>query len=230
MAENSVNHSQYTITLDDDAAVSRIIERMTGIQSLPFTNPDKLMAQASSYQPTAVFVDIHLGANQSGLEYLAGMRRIWPFVPIFVITGTFVGDAIGIALASGANDFIRKPLIREEVVARLTVRLSEMREKQDGDRIVIGNLVFCRRLASVTVGETIAHMAPLEAELFLYLSRNLGTTMQKTALRQYLWGDIKTCDNALDKKISNIRKVLRDVGADAEIVTAYGGKVMLKAG
>ncbi len=230
MEEESVTYSQYTITLDDDPTVFKIIEKMTGLPSLPFTSPDKLIGRAHSYQPSAVFVDINLGANQSGLEYLAEMRRIWPFVPIFVITGTVSGNEIGIALASGANDFIRKPLVREEVMARLNVRLTEMREKQGADQISVGNTVFCRRLGSVTVKDKVVYMAPLEAELLLYLSRHLGTTVLKTGLRQYLWGDIKTCDNALDKKISNLRKVLREVGSDAEIVTAYGGKVQLKAG
>ena len=45
---------RYTITLDDDPSIHKLIARITDLSSLPFTSPDKLMARSKSYAPLAV--------------------------------------------------------------------------------------------------------------------------------------------------------------------------------
>lgn len=220
--------SQYTITLDDDSQIHKLIARITKLNSLPFTSPDKLMARAGSYKPTAVFVDIHLDVGVSGLDYLSEMRRIWPFVPIFVITSDPKHGLIGKALASGANDFIRKPLAPEEVRARLEARLTEMQEKQGIVELELNDIVFNARLGTIRKGDKIVHLPPLETELMLYLARNLGLKTTKQAIRQHLWGDTKICSNALDKKISNLRKAIKECASEVQVATSYGGSVALQ--
>ena len=221
------NQAPYTITLDDDPQIHKIIARITNISSLPFNVPDKLLSRAKSYSPSAVFVDVNLDVGVSGLDYLSEMRRLWPFVPIFVITSDPNHELIGRALAYGANDFIRKPLEPNELRARLQSRLTEMREKQGIEELALNDLTFNARLGTIRKAEKVAHLAPLESELLLYLARHLGLGAQKEALRQYLWGEVKTSTNSLDKKISNLRKALKDCQSEVEIETTYGGGVSL---
>ena len=218
----------YTITLDDDAQIHKLIARITKLNSLPFTSPDKLMGRARSYTPTAVFVDINLDIGVSGLDYLSEMRRIWLFVPIFVMTSDPDHSLIGKALASGANDFIRKPLVPEEVNARLGARLTEMRERQGVEELKLNDMVFNARLGTIRKNDRVVHLPPLEAGLLLYLAQNVGLNMTKQAIRQHLWGDTKTCDNALDKKISNLRKAIKECASEVQIATSYGGGVALR--
>jgi len=222
------SYSQYTITLDDDPQVSKLIARITGMSSLPFTSPEKLVTRAATYTPTAVFVDINLGIDISGLDYLSSMRQIWPFIPILVVTSDPNPGLIGKALASGANDFIRKPIFPDELQARLQSRLTEMREKRGSEELRLDDLTFNRRLETISKGDCIIHLAPLESKLLYLLANNLGLVITKEAIRQNLWGNTKICGNALDKKISNLRKAIKECGSSVQILSSYGGKISLK--
>jgi DNA-binding response OmpR family regulator len=101
----------YTITLDDDVMVHQIIERSTKIKTVGMKDPEELLSKIEDLHPIAVFIDIHLGTSRTGLEILPNLRTAWPFCPILVITGTPAEHTIVKALNSGADDFIRKPLI-----------------------------------------------------------------------------------------------------------------------
>jgi DNA-binding response OmpR family regulator len=201
---------------------------MTNIPSLPFVAPEKLLGRGNSYSPSALFVDANLGVGVSGIDFLAKFRHLWPFIPIFVITGELNRNLIGRALASGANDFIRKPLMPEEILARLDIRVTEMKERQGNELIEIADIVFNARLGTLQRNERLVHLPPLESELLLFLARHMGFVTSKQSLRTHLWGETTTCANALDKKISNLRKALKDCSDCVELVSAYGGKISLQ--
>lgn len=218
----------YTITLDDDPQIHKLIARMTGLPSLPFTSPEKLLGRGRTYSPLAVYVDANLGIGISGIDFLCEFRSLWPFAPLFVITGETCHHIIGKALAKGAHDFIRKPLVTEEVLARLGARLSEVKERQSADDTKIGDLSLNVRLGTLKRGDKVVHLPPLEAELLVFLSRHLGLVTSKDAIRSHLWPGTKTCANALDKKISNLRKALSECAATLVLKTTYGGNVSLQ--
>jgi len=220
--------SQYTITLDDDSSVHKLIARITKIHSIPFVLPEKLLDRASSYKPVCVFIDVNLGVDTNGIDFVQKLRAKWPFAPIFVITGSPKSGLIGRALALGANDFIQKPLDPEEVMARLEARLSEMASRMAREQMVVGDLIYIPRDGSVMKDEQTVHLPPLESRLFHYLSQRLGIKSTKSAIRTHLWHGIKTCENALDKKISNLRKILHDLETGLFIETNYGGGVTMR--
>ncbi|MCX6123302.1 MAG: hypothetical protein NTV34_00910 [Proteobacteria bacterium] len=72
------NESRYTITLDDDPTVCKFISRATGINSLPFTSGAALLKRCESYDPVAVFVDVHLDVSDCGLDVIPHLRSLWP--------------------------------------------------------------------------------------------------------------------------------------------------------
>jgi DNA-binding response OmpR family regulator len=212
---------RYTITLDDDPTVRLIIEHATGMVSLPFVSVESLLARADRYEPVALFVDIHLGVADLGLEAIPILREKWS-CPIIVITADAASHLIAQALALGAHDFIRKPIQEVELQARLLARCAEMRERVQESVLHIGDVTYTSRRRLLEKGGKQQFLAPYEAQIFETLAMAQGLLMTKDELRCKVWGHIKVSDGALDKKIFTIRKALRDLGSQIKIQSRYG--------
>ncbi len=216
---------RYTISLDDDPVLNKIIAQMTGIYSVPFVSPKQLIERAPSYSPLAAFIDVHLGVGISGLEFIPVLRRIWPHVPLIVVTSDPEYELIGRALALGANDFIRKPVISEELVARMEARIAEMSARAEELEVRVYDVTYNKEHHFIRKDDRLVYLPNLEARLFDSLIRTGGMPMPKEALKARIWGKIAVSENALDKKISSLRRLLAEVGAGFGIKSAYGGGV-----
>ncbi len=219
---------RYTITLDDDPMIAPIIARTTGIPSLAFTASDALLRRASSYEPIAVFIDVHLGVGDSGIDVIPQLREIWKYCAIIIITSDESADIVGDALSAGANDFIRKPIIGPELVGRLQARLAEMNNQRYRDEIIIGDLTFSKLDGVVRVGDKTVYLPKLEAKLFTVLLENREMMVTKEKLKRRLWGELNVASNTLDKRISKLRGFLAELDTALHIEVDYGKGVCLK--
>ncbi len=73
------------------------------------------------FEPDLVLLDLHM-PDPDGLEVLRrlrGARASLGFLPVIVLTGDTGKVARNSALLLGANDFLTKPLERDEVVLRV---------------------------------------------------------------------------------------------------------------
>ncbi len=194
---------------------------------MPFVSGAKLAERAASYQPHAVFVDIHLGTEESGLVCLPHLRSAWPHTPILVMTSDTNSSLIGQALSLGANDFIRKPLDPDELQARLLARVCEMKQREEGGALHLADLA-CDRATRTIVGPSgRRHLSASEWELLTYLVQNPGMTIAKSLIKGKVWGDIKVSDNSVDRKISTVRRALSEVSQVVRIASSYGQGISL---
>ncbi len=218
----------YTITLDDDVMVHQIVEKSTKIKTIGMQDPQELVAKLENYNPVGVFVDIQLGNGRSGLDILPTLRSHWPFVPILVITGTPTEQSISRALNSGADDFVRKPLIPDEVNARLKLRMADAAQKAAKEVVEFGDIVIdsAHRTVDGPFGKRFA--SPIEINLLATLANTEGSIVEKDALKMRCWGQIKVTDNALHRKLHAVRQLLKDISPNVVIETKYGVGFALK--
>lgn len=218
----------YTITLDDDPMVHQIIERSTKIKTVGIKDPEELLSRMEELHPIAVFIDIHLGTGKTGLEILPHLRSNWPFCPILVITGTPAEQSIVKALNSGADDFIRKPLIPDEVDARFKLRMADAAQKAAKEVVEFGDITIdsAHRTVEGPLGKRFA--SPIEINLLACLANTEGAIVEKDALKMRCWGQIKVTDNALHRKLHAVRQLLKDVSPNVHIETKYGVGFYLK--
>src|SRR5690348_13248237 len=73
--------NDYTITLDDDPMVAKMIQKALGLKTISFSSAETLTESIDRYQPVAAFVDIHLDADSNGLSIIPALREKWPFCP-----------------------------------------------------------------------------------------------------------------------------------------------------
>ncbi len=216
------NHADYTITVDDDPMVHRIVERATRMKSVPFTSGKALLGEITQHQPSAVFVDIHLGVEDSGLHLIPELRERWPFVPIIIITSDPSEDAVSEALACGADDFVTKPLRSQELLARLQARLTDQSLKEAKQAFHLGNLVFDSSHRLLTGPGGYRYLSTTETNLLLCLLQAKGSIVLRDTLKLRCWGPLKVSDGALDCKIFEVRRALEEIGGNTTIKTAYG--------
>ncbi len=227
MLEN--RQEQYTITLDDDPMVHRIVEQATRMRTITFSDPQTLMRTADQHQPVAAFVDIHLGEGKSGgLDVIPYLRKQWPFCPILVITSSPAENIISQALASGADDFVRKPLIPEELMARLKLRMEDSAQKAAKKVIEFGDIKIDSSHRTVSGPKGKRYASPIEISLLTTLAHMEGAIVEKDALKVRCWGQIKVTDNALHRKLHAVRQLLKDVSDRVAIQTKYGVGFALK--
>lgn len=221
---------KYTITVDDDPMISSLIQKFTGLKTISYTNADEFLAKAETHKPVACFIDVHLDKNQSGIDFISRLSHIWAFVPLIVMTSDPKSSLIAQALASGASDFVRKPLQKEELVARLQARLSEMAMRaQDQIQHIGQGVTFNYRQKLIQLGDQKSFISPLEADLLSALLSAKGMLVAKSTLKRKLWGELSVSDNALDRRISDLRKSLRDIGSEVNVESVYGEGLQLSS-
>jgi DNA-binding response OmpR family regulator len=219
--EKSIKN-RYTITLDDDPMVCRVIEKSLGIKSLPFFSLGELLTEIDKYRPMATFVDIHLDTSANGLEIIPHLRTHWPYCPIIVITGDLAEEAVSEALASGADDFVRKPIQPKELVARVQARIGDLTQKEAKAVIRIGDVTLDTVHRVLRGNHREIYVSPTAVSVLSTLIQANGTVLSRDVLKRRAWGKLRVSDNALDRKIFEVRQALREITELVEIVTDYG--------
>ena len=224
------NPKRYTLTLDDDPSISRIIAQVTGIPSLPFDEANVMIKKGTSLEPVALFIDVNLGTDDCGLDSVPECRKIWPYAPIIVVTSDTKDELIGRALAMGANDFIRKPINPTELTGRLHARILEMSMRRKLEFVEIGDLRFNPIQSSVEKAGVVSYLPKLESQLLAMLLEHRDIIVTREELKQRLWGRIVVSENTLDRKISDIRKALSDIQSICVIQSHYRKGISLSFG
>ena len=214
--------NQYTVILDDDPIVSKLIERSLSIKAQSFDSPKKLLSVASQLSPVAAFVDIHLGDSESGLDIIPELRSRWPFAPILVITVDPDDEAVAHALSAGADDFIQKPIRPKELVARLQARLNDTAEKEAKNTQTIGDIVLDYSHRVLRGKHVERCLSQTEINLLSSLVNARGSIVARSALKRRGWGQVAVSDNALDRKMYEVRQAIKEVSQYVAVRTCYG--------
>jgi len=150
--------------------------------------------------------------GMSGAEVLVWIRsNIAEPVPVLFVTARQREQDIVHALSSGADDYMVKPLGRQELLARINALARRAKPSQSAveTRLEFGRLrVDCRTRRFAVDGAEVA-MTQKDGELALFLLQNLGRLLSRGYILEAVWGqsaDINT--RTVDTHISRIRSKL----------------------
>ena len=218
----------YTVTLDDDPVIAKFIDGSTALKTFAYSSAKALLTDLGMFTPLGVFVDIHLVGEESGLEILPQLREAWPDTPIIVITADPENSLVASALQTGADDFIRKPLDDVEVRARLNARLAQLAERRGHAvlRFADAELDIIHKTIKGPKGREV--ISNREVSLLAQLIKAKGLVLSKAALKKQLWSGMAISDNALDRKIFEVRKLLKNVTDAVELKSIYGEGLKLQ--
>jgi DNA-binding response OmpR family regulator len=139
-----------------------------------------------------------------------------------VITGDRTDDLIGQALAAGADDFIYKPINHKELLARMQARLEELTRREAKEILAFGDISMDLAHRSIHKNTNIRYVSPTEMNLLSCLVQARGGVVRRETLKRRCWGQVFVSDNALNRKLHEVRKALKDIASDLQIRTIYG--------
>jgi DNA-binding response OmpR family regulator len=213
----------YTVTLDDDPMVEKVIGQVLQTRTVGFRSTSDLVAKLDTLRPTAAFIDIHVDdSSGSSLPLIPQLRAAWPGCAIIVITADPEDRLIDEALSLGADDFIRKPIQPHELKARVRTRILDASEKQRATSVDFDELSLDLGHRSLAGSGGKAYLSNTSAELLRCLMGAKGAVVSRDVLKRYGWGEIHVTDNALDRKIHEVRRALTEATSRVQLHNIYG--------
>jgi DNA-binding response OmpR family regulator len=175
----------------------------------------------------AVILDRQL-PDGDGLLLLREMRHAGNKTPVIVLTAhNEADDRVG-GLDDGADDYLGKPFLADELMARLraVVRRSESYTSQI---FVEGNVEIDLEHQELKVDGGTITLTRREMLVLQILVRRAGKTVLRETLEEAVYGyDDEIQSNALDSHVSRLRRKLADAGALVTIHTIRGIGYLLK--
>lgn len=176
-------------------------------------------------QYAAVILDLGL-PDEDGLALLARLRSQRQVVPVIVVTARGEGEMRVKGLDAGADDYIVKPFLFDELHARLNAVL----RRQGGyvpSVLRVGNLTFDIRTHEGAIDGQPLELSAREAELLELLMRRPGHVVPKRVLEDQLFGAGDTLgSNAVEVYVHRVRRKLEN-GAAVKVQTIRGIGYML---
>jgi two-component system, OmpR family, response regulator RegX3 len=209
---------------DDQRIAEPLIE---GLERVGFETRHVTTGAAALEMTEVDLVLLDLGLpDMDGLDVLRALRSKGN-IPIVVISArTDDVDRI-VGLEIGADDYVTKPFVMRELVARIrtvlrrTVAAAEIiSAKVEELPQVIAGLVIDRRKRKVTANGDLVILAPKEFDLLVYLADDLDFVRTRSSILEHVWdehwwGSTKT----LDVHIAALR---RKLGTSCSIETIRG--------
>lgn len=175
----------------------------------------------------AILLDRRLPDGE-GLEFIPRLRRTGNDTPIIVLTARNEPSERIEGLDTGADDYLGKPFLIEELMARLRAvlrRPSGLIEPQ----IVAGRIIIDPLHLSVAVESAPLDVPRRELLVLVALAKRKGKTVLRSVLEAAVYNyEEEIQSNALDAHISRLRKRLLEAGAGVTIHNIRGVGYLLK--
>ena len=196
--------------------------------------------RALTHQATRESYDLFLLDWQvpdlSGEEVLRWIRsHVAAPVPVMFVTNRDTETDIVTALSQGADDYMKKPIGKAELLARVGALLRRAYPQKSAETLVLAPYHFDLRNQVLTVSDVAVELTQKEFDLALFLFQNLGRLLSRGHILEAVWGRaIDVPSRTMDTHVSRIRTKLNlrpDNGFKLTPVYNYGYRLEhLKAG
>ena len=172
--------------------------------------------------PSLILLDINL-PDGSGLDFLQSVKMECPECPVILLTANDTDGDIVNGLELGADDYIVKPFLPQELILRIYAVLRRS-YKEDNPLVVLDGCTVDFDRAEVYKGNEIFFLTAKEHMLLKTLARNEGKIITVDALCEALWGDNPFgYENSLNAHVRRVReKIETDPSNPKSLITIKG--------
>lgn len=211
------------LVIEDDADLQNYLKDLLVEHDFTVhTAADGLIALETlkKFEPSLVILDLGI-PNLSGETVCLEIRKKYPILPIIILTGRdSVADKVK-GLNLGADDYITKPFVAEEFIARVHARL---RKTDIGEEeLTVGDLRLNTKSLEVKRGNKVLQLTPKEYHLLHYLMINKGRILTREMILNRVWfssPDIET--RVVDVYMGYLRKKI-DSGFKKPVIQSVRG-------
>ena len=194
---------------EDDALIGSFIEkglRAHGFSTLVASDGEEAQMLGLTEEFDMMILDMGL-PEREGLHVLQELRARGKRLPILVLTGRPERDVVT-CLEAGADDYMRKPFVFEELLARVRTRLRTP-GTEESTVLKAGDVRLDLRTRRATVGDQTVTLTAREFALLETLVRHADQVLSREQLLSHVWGYIfDPTSNLVNVYINTLRKKL----------------------
>jgi DNA-binding response OmpR family regulator len=189
------------LTLD---ALSACLED-EGFRTFSASNGKQALEMWAEHRPQLLCLDIMM-PGLDGFEVCRRVRSADPDVPILFLSAKNEEADVVVGLGLGADDFIRKPFTRAEVIARIRAALRRVAQESERAFEMKDLTVRPDSLVAERNGRTI-DLSRREVSMLELLYRHAGKPVSRDAFLDACWGlDYFPDSRTLDQHVLMLRK------------------------
>ena len=217
-------HGVRILLVEDEPAVARMIERgLTGHghQVMVAETGEDALLVVGTEPIDLVLLDIVL-PGQDGHQVLAALRRLRSNLPVIMLTARDdLLSKLG-ALDDGADDYVTKPFVFEELLARIRA-LTRRADQPQASALAWGDLRIDLLAHRVWRGGQPVGLARREFALLEYFARNQGRLLSRQQILAAVWEyDFEGESNVVDVYVGYLRAKLDRAGEPSLFTTVRG--------
>lgn len=224
--EKRVNMARILI-VEDEESVTRFLSQAISEAGHTVTtcdNGDEALIAGTNKDFDLILLDIML-PKLDGLSVCRSLRDAKVSIPILMLTAKdTINDKIA-GLDAGADDYLVKPFVLNELLARVRALLRRCTrlEEEKAEILSSGDLILETGPRQVKLGGEVVNLSTTEFVLLEYMLRNQGRVLTREQLLEHVWQyDFSGDSNVLHVYISYLRKKIEREGSPKMIHTIRG--------
>ena len=222
-----MNATPQILIADDDRALAALLsEYLTqeGFAVRTVHDGDAALAALThtDFRPDVLVLDVMM-PGRDGLDTLQKLRGQHA-LPVLMLSarGEPLDRIIGLEL--GADDYLAKPCLPRELLARIKALLRRGAATTVQQTLEAGTLKLSTGERKAWCGGVALELTGAEFALLLCLVQHAGTVVDKATLtREALGRELERYDRAIDVHVSRLRQKLGQASAEAPLIEAVRG-------
>lgn len=223
--DNSFLHSKKLLLVDDEPELLKMVSdilRDTGFENIiDAASAKEAVSAAKTEKPDLMVLDVML-PDGDGFSLMQQLRTFTDVPVIFLTAKDETADKLT-GLGLGADDYISKPFMPQELVLRIYAVLRRT-YKEDDPLVVLDGCTIDFSRAEINKCGKLIPLTAKEHTLLDTLARNEGKIVTVDALCEALWGDNPFgYENSLNAHVRRIReKIETDPSSPVSLITIKG--------
>lgn len=175
---------------------------------------------AKKTRPDLAILDLGL-PDIDGKTVCTELKKIYPDLPVLILTARNSTNDIVTGLNLGADDYISKPFVSEELIARIKAKLRH--SESDKNLLQVADLKLDSRSMIVERNSKKINLTKTEFDLLKYLMINQGKVLTRENILNRIWlysPDIES--RVVDVYIGYLRRKI-DNGHDIKLIQSIRG-------
>ena len=165
--KDALQHEGYEVSTAGDGA--------TGIQLVSIKHPDLVIADV-------------MMPGMDGFSMLESIRRIGYNMPVLILTARTDTEDLLQGYDKGANDYIRKPFVLAELMARVRAHLRFRKMDNTNMKYSVGDCDLDIKRNKLTIGDKEAILTYTETIVLSELMTHPGCIIESRNISSLIWG------------------------------------------
>lgn len=226
-------NSPRVLVVDDDSDVLASLERglrLSGFEVSTAFDGAEALRSATETRPDAIVLDINMPVLD-GVSVVTALRAMDNDVPVCVLSARSSVDDRVAGLEAGADDYLVKPFVLAELVARVKALLRRRgaTATSSSEIITVGPLEVDIPGRRARVNGVDVDLTKREFDLLAVLAEHKTAVLSRAQLLELVWGyDFAADTNVVDVFIGYLRRKLEANGGPRLLHTVRGVGFVLR--